>query len=253
MSVEGTRLRGAIFKWSSSYGFATAIMGQSPVDIFVHKKNFIKKRDRDTIQQHGLDGGEHIVFDVKKPRKPGKSSYEAANVVIVDNRGGQEEASDDPNPQVTHIDPTDTRASCSTGASGMPEQHELLEKRIADLHNSWARCTAADLSDDDHTHGTLFMGYIYVFQLNKHNNTLEQGQVGQLTCREGSATYRIIQFIDGIGDTFDKLESGHNTKCRIYLDSDIFMENGMPFACRHGGSIIAEGSVTEVLRHGQAQ
>ena len=251
MAMEGTRLRGTITKWGSSFGFATAILGSEPEDIFVHRKNFLKKRDRDMIQQQGLEAGEHIIFDVKKPRKPGKSSYEAANVIF-DNPTSLEGTREEHSPQTTHTGSMDALASSSMGAVRWPEQHELLERRISDLHSSWAKCTAADIAEGSSTYGTLFMGYIYIFQ-NKHNNTLEHGHVGQLTCREGSASYRIVQFINDIGDTFDKLEPGYNTKCRIYLDSDIFMEPGMPFACRNGGSIIAEGSVTEVLRHGLAQ
>ena len=254
MAAEGTRLRGTNTKWSNSYGFATAMLGHNPIDIFVHRKNFAKKIDRDTIQQHGLEAGEDIVFNVKRPRKAGRPSYEAANVSFLASIVCSDETRD--NPDHAHeipTDPQDTLASGSTAIAGrLPDQSDAMERRIADLHSSWARSAAADMFEDLTTHGTIFMGFIYIFQLNKYN-TLEAGPVGQLTCREGTATFRIIQLINELGDTVDKLEPGRNIRCRILIDSDMFIERGMPFACRNGGPITAEGSVTEVLRQGQAQ
>ena len=79
MTLEGTRRQGTITGWKRSYGFATSMVGETPIDVFVHRRNFATHGGRVNIKDRGMEIGDNIVFSIKRPRAPDKSNYEAAN------------------------------------------------------------------------------------------------------------------------------------------------------------------------------
>ena len=132
------------------------MLGDGPTDMFVHMKSFTNQTDRDIVQQHGLEEGDNIVFNVKRPRKASKSHYEAANVGILTPaiRG----ADDTANRKEIPTDPMDTPPSGSASSTGRTHgQATALQRRITDLHSSWVRSIADDPQDDLTTHGTWFL------------------------------------------------------------------------------------------------
>ena len=251
MTIEGARLRGTVTAWKRSYGFAIAMIGETPTDIFVHTRNFATHSDRANIKEHGLEVGDNIVFNIKRPRRAGKSNYEAANVTIL----AQDTATYKDGQNQAHEYVTDPQAiPASSGSAREANNTDIqttaaLHRRISDLQNSWSRNTAAGLDDDLSANGTLFMGYIYVFRLNKYI-TLEPRTEVLLSCRVGQACCRIIQLINELGETEYTLEPGQHTQCRMVTKANTPVRRGMPFAIRTEGAIVAEGSILEVLRHG---
>ena len=146
------------------------MLGDTPADIFLHRKSFAAQSERDAVREHGLEVGDDIVFNVKRPRRADAPSYEAANTSCISDTTVDEDRRN----QGLHDTSTDPQyvprssGSASTVREGNVPSHGSLHRRIADIHNSWFRGAAADLDDDMTTSGTLFMGSIYIFPLEQN-------------------------------------------------------------------------------------
>ena len=59
------------------YGFATAVLGNKSIDVFVHSEAFETHAEGRMAKKEGLMRGDRVMFDAKPPIKKHKSKYEA--------------------------------------------------------------------------------------------------------------------------------------------------------------------------------
>ena len=99
--------------------------------------------------------------------------------------------------------------------------------------------------------GTIFTGMIYIFPTEQNNDaTLEPGVSLLLSCRAGEEHCNSSHFMGGLGEAVDKAEPGFDGRFRAAILPSVHVTPGMPFAAKAEGMIIAEGSVSKILRQG---
>ena len=75
--AESVRLGGVISRWMGRYGFATSVLGNKAIDVFMHSEACGTHAKRRMATKEGLMRGDRAVFDARPPIKKRKHNYEA--------------------------------------------------------------------------------------------------------------------------------------------------------------------------------
>ena len=93
---------------------------------------------------------------------------------------------------------------------------------------------------------------LYDFHTEQDKDTpLVPGLSPHVSCRAGEDYCNISQFTDGQGETVDNVEPGSEVRFQAAILPRVYVTAGMPFSIKAEGTVIAEGSISAVVRRGR--